>query len=98
MNDMQRQNAINDFMCNPKISVFLISLKTGGVGLNLVAASRVYLMDPWWNPAVEDQAIDRVHRLGQTKPVQVTKYVMKGSIEVHSSFCFLLAVLNLSET
>ena len=61
--------------------VFLISLKAGGVGLNLTAADYVIHMDPWWNPAVEDQASDRAHRIGQTRPVTVYRMVMKDSIE-----------------
>ena len=61
--------------------VFLISLKAGGTGLNLVAADTVILYDPWWNPAVEEQAIDRAHRIGQTKPVFVHKLVAAGTIE-----------------
>ncbi len=61
--------------------VFLISLKAGGVGLNLVSADTVVLYDPWWNPAVEEQAIDRAHRIGQTKPVFVHKLVAAGTIE-----------------
>ncbi len=60
---------------------FLISLKAGGTGLNLTAADYVIHMDPWWNPAVEDQATDRVHRIGQTRPVTVYKLVAKGTIE-----------------
>ena len=60
---------------------FLISLKAGGTGLNLTAADYVIHMDPWWNPAVEDQATDRVHRIGQTRPVTVYKLVSKGTIE-----------------
>jgi hypothetical protein len=61
--------------------VFLISLKAGGVGLNLTSANHVILMDPWWNPAVEEQACDRVHRLGQTRPVSVARFVAAGTIE-----------------
>ena len=61
--------------------VFLISLKAGGTGLNLTAADYVIHMDPWWNPAVEDQASDRVHRIGQTRPVTVYRLVAKGTIE-----------------
>ncbi len=64
-----------------KAQVFLISLKAGGVGLNLVSADTVVLYDPWWNPAVEEQAIDRAHRIGQTKPVFVHKLVAAGTIE-----------------
>lgn len=61
--------------------VFLISLKAGGTGLNLTGADTVILYDTWWNPAVEEQAADRVHRIGQTKPVQVIKLVARGTIE-----------------
>ena len=61
--------------------LFLISLKAGGVGLNLTAADTVILYDPWWNPAVEEQATDRAHRIGQDKPVFVYKLVTAGTIE-----------------
>jgi hypothetical protein len=61
--------------------LFLISLKAGGTGLNLTAADYVIHMDPWWNPAVEDQASDRAHRMGQTRPVTVYRLVLKGSVE-----------------
>ena len=57
------------FQNDPDCKLFLISLKAGGVGLNLTAAEYVFLLDPWWNPAVEAQAIDRTHRIGQTRPV-----------------------------
>src|SRR5690606_21843304 len=60
---------------------FLISLKAGGTGLNLTAADTVIHLDPWWNPAVEDQASDRTHRIGQTKPVTVIRLVAQGTIE-----------------
>ncbi|MCD8478798.1 MAG: SWF/SNF helicase family protein [Candidatus Cloacimonetes bacterium] len=62
---------MNEFESNENIRLFLISLKTGGTGLNLTAADTVILYDPWWNPMVENQAIDRTHRLGQTRKVQV---------------------------
>jgi len=62
-------------------SVFLISLKAGGVGLNLTAADLVFILDPWWNPAVEDQAADRAHRIGQERPVLVVRLVSRGTIE-----------------
>ena len=75
-----RAGAINDFQ-DGRTSVFLVSLKAGGVGLNLTAADTVILYDPWWNPAVEDQAIDRAHRIGQDKPVFVHKLVVSGTIE-----------------
>jgi non-specific serine/threonine protein kinase len=76
-----RQNAVNNFQTNDEIKVFLISLKAGGVGLNLTAADYVYLVDPWWNPAVEQQAIDRTHRIGQTKKIFAYKMICKDSIE-----------------
>jgi DNA repair protein RAD5 len=61
--------------------VLLISLKAGGVGLNLVAASRVFMLDPWWSFAVEAQAIDRIHRVGQKESVVVTRFIVKDSVE-----------------
>lgn len=63
------------------MSVILISLKAGGEGLNLQAASRVYLVDPWWNPAAELQAIQRAHRIGQKKPVEAVRFICKDTIE-----------------
>eukprot|EP00741_Cyanophora_paradoxa_P012598 tig00020614_g12173.t1 len=77
----QRAAAIDSFQKDPSVAVFLISLKAGGQGLNLTAASRVYLMDPWWHEACELQAIDRVHRVGQTRPVTVKRFIIRGSIE-----------------
>lgn len=64
-----------------EVPLFLISLKAGGVGLNLTAADTVIHYDPWWNPAVENQATDRAHRLGQDKPVFVYKLITAGSVE-----------------
>jgi SNF2 family DNA or RNA helicase len=61
--------------------VFLISLKAGGFGLNLTEADYVFLLDPWWNPATESQAVDRVHRIGQSKNVMVYRMVATGTIE-----------------
>jgi len=61
--------------------LFLISLKAGGTGLNLTGADTVIHLDPWWNPAVEDQATDRAHRIGQTRPVTVVRLVTSGTIE-----------------
>ncbi|KAJ3255193.1 Eukaryotic initiation factor 4A-III [Boothiomyces macroporosus] len=81
MNRTQRSAAIEAFKNDPETTIFLISIKAGGVGLNLVAATRVYLLEPYWNPAVEQQAIDRVHRLGQTKPVTTIRLIIKNSIE-----------------
>lgn len=76
-----RNRTIKHFMENPGVTVFLVSLKAGGVALNLTEASRVYLMDPWWNPAVEVQAMDRIHRLGQHRPIVVKRMVIEDSIE-----------------
>ena len=75
-----RAKAVEDFQ-NGQSDFFLISLKAGGVGLNLTAADYVIHMDPWWNPAVEDQASDRAHRIGQLKPVTVYRLITKNSIE-----------------
>ena len=61
--------------------MFLISLKAGGTGLNLTAADYVIILDPWWNPSVEDQAADRAHRIGQQRPVTVYRMITKGTIE-----------------
>eukprot|EP01114_Cavostelium_apophysatum_P016220 TRINITY_DN4560_c0_g1_i4.p1 TRINITY_DN4560_c0_g1~~TRINITY_DN4560_c0_g1_i4.p1 ORF type:complete len:1288 (+),score=328.28 TRINITY_DN4560_c0_g1_i4:201-3866(+) len=77
----QREKSVTSFKEDPSVTVFLISTKAGGLGLNLTVASRVFLLDCWWNPATEDQAIDRVHRLGQTRPVHVTRFIIKDSIE-----------------
>ncbi|KAI8896747.1 SNF2 family N-terminal domain-containing protein [Globomyces pollinis-pini] len=81
MSRIQRSQAQSEFKSNPEVTIFLISIKSGGVGLNLVSGTRVYLMEPYWNPAVEQQAIDRVHRLGQTKPVTTVRFIVKNSIE-----------------
>jgi SNF2 family DNA or RNA helicase len=76
-----REKAIQNFQNNESCRVFLISLKAGGVGLNLTAADYVYIVDPWWNPAVEQQAIDRTHRIGQTKNIFAYRMICKDSIE-----------------
>ncbi|KAK1228657.1 hypothetical protein PQX77_008251 [Marasmius sp. AFHP31] len=76
-----RTRAMDALKYDPGCEVLLVSLKAGGVGLNLTAAQRVYLLDPYWNPAVENQAVDRIHRLGQTRPVNTVKFIIKGSIE-----------------
>eukprot|EP00004_Rigifila_ramosa_P016139 TRINITY_DN3800_c0_g1_i2.p1 TRINITY_DN3800_c0_g1~~TRINITY_DN3800_c0_g1_i2.p1 ORF type:complete len:635 (+),score=125.93 TRINITY_DN3800_c0_g1_i2:562-2466(+) len=81
MSMKHRQENIEMFNFNPETKVFLISLKAGGVALNLTAASRCYLMDPWWNPAAEYQAMDRLHRLGQQKPIKITRFLIRDSIE-----------------
>lgn len=76
-----RLELVKNFQEDESIKAFLISLKAGGVGLNLTAADYVYLVDPWWNPAAESQAIDRTHRIGQTKKVFAYKMICKDSIE-----------------
>ncbi|KAJ4472016.1 SNF2 family N-terminal domain-containing protein [Lentinula aciculospora] len=81
MSPQARDATIKHFMNNVEVTVFLVSLKAGGVALNLTEASRVYLMDSWWNPAVEFQAMDRIHRLGQHRPVKAIKLVVEDSIE-----------------
>lgn len=77
----ERTRAMDALKYDPGCEVLLVSLKAGGVGLNLTAAQRVYLMDPYWNPAVENQAVDRIHRLGQTRPVTTVKLIIENSIE-----------------
>jgi non-specific serine/threonine protein kinase len=77
----KRQERVDQFQSDPDIPFFLISLKAGGVGLNLTAADYVIHIDPWWNPAVEMQATDRTHRIGQDKPVFVYKLIARNSVE-----------------
>ena len=76
-----RAARVEQFQTDPDCKLFLISLKAGGVGLNLTAAEYVFLLDPWWNPAVEAQAIDRSHRIGQTKPVFAYRLIARGTVE-----------------
>jgi len=76
-----RMDSINRFQESEKPGVFIVSLKAGGVGINLTAASYVFHLDPWWNPAIESQATDRVHRMGQTQKVMVYKFISEGTIE-----------------
>jgi SNF2 family DNA or RNA helicase len=76
-----RQDAVDRFQQSSAIPVFLISLKAGGVGLNLTAADTIFHFDPWWNPAVEDQATDRAHRLGQDRAVTSYKFITRGTVE-----------------
>ena len=76
-----RGELVQEFQSSKGAGIFLISLKAGGFGLNLTAASYVILFDPWWNPAVEMQAIDRTHRIGQTSKVMAYRLLMKESIE-----------------
>lgn len=81
MSQSQREVSIQKFKKESDCLVFLISMKAGGLGLNLTEANHVYILDPWWSPSIEAQAIDRVHRIGQTRPVTVTRFVIKNSIE-----------------
>ncbi|HEY3571529.1 MAG TPA: DEAD/DEAH box helicase [Thermoanaerobaculia bacterium] len=76
-----RQEKVTAFQSDPGRKLFLISLKAGGLGLNLTAADYVYLLDPWWNPAVEAQAIDRAHRIGQERPVFASRIVARDTVE-----------------
>jgi non-specific serine/threonine protein kinase len=77
----ERERAIRRFQEDDECRVFLISLKAGGVGLNLTAADYVYIVDPWWNPAVEQQAIDRTHRIGQTKNIFAYRMICTDTVE-----------------
>lgn len=77
----ERTNVLNEFKTNPQVKVLLISLKAGNVGLTLTAANRVIIMEPFWNPYVEEQARDRVHRIGQSKPVTIYNLVTDESVE-----------------
>lgn len=81
MQPAQRDAIIKHFMSQPQVEIFLVSLKAGGVALNLCEASQVFILDPWWNPSVEWQSGDRVHRIGQHRPVKITRLVIQDSIE-----------------
>jgi hypothetical protein len=76
-----RQSHVDGFQNDPDCGLFLISLKAGGLGLNLTAAEYVFLLDPWWNPAVEAQAVDRAHRIGQTRPVFAYRLIARDTVE-----------------
>ena len=76
-----RGEVVERFQTDPDCNLFLISLKAGGLGLNLTAAGYVFLLDPWWNPAVEAQAIDRTHRIGQTQPVFAYRLIARDTVE-----------------
>jgi SNF2 family DNA or RNA helicase len=78
---IKREDIVKSFQDNPECKVFLISLKAGGLGLNLTAADYVFILDPWWNPASESQAFSRAHRIGQTKNVFVYQFISENSIE-----------------
>jgi superfamily II DNA or RNA helicase len=76
-----RQARVKRFQTDPSCGIFLISLKAGGVGLNLTAAEYVFILDPWWNPAVEAQAVDRTHRIGQQRPVFAYRLIARDTVE-----------------
>ena len=77
----EREHIVNQFQLNTDLKLFLISIKAGGVGLNLTAANYIVIMDPWWNPFTEKQAIARAHRMGQSRSVHVMRFITKNSIE-----------------
>jgi len=81
LSQKQRAQILTEFAASPRPYVLLLSLRAGGVGLNLTCAHKVFMMDPWWSFAVEAQAIDRVHRMGQQREVRVVRFVVAGSIE-----------------
>ena len=76
-----RKGEVERFQNNEDVTVFLISLKAGGLGLNLTQADYVFLLDPWWNPAIEAQAVDRAHRIGQTNKVFTYKFIARDTVE-----------------
>jgi SNF2 family DNA or RNA helicase len=78
---VNRQAQVELFQQDESVKVFLISLKAGGVGLNLTAADYVFILEPWWNPAIEAQAVDRAHRIGQQRTVFTYKFITKNSVE-----------------
>jgi SNF2 family DNA or RNA helicase len=93
-----RQARVERFQNDPDCGVFLVSLKAGGLGLNLTAAEYVFLLDPWWNPAAEAQAVDRAHRIGQTRPVFAYRLIARDTveekvIELQKSKCELAAAI-----
>uniref|UniRef100_A0A803QKU8 Uncharacterized protein n=1 Tax=Cannabis sativa TaxID=3483 RepID=A0A803QKU8_CANSA len=81
LNQQQREKVLKQFSEDSSILVLLMSLKAGGVGINLTAASSAFVLDPWWNPAVEEQAVMRIHRIGQTKKVTIKRFIVKGTVE-----------------
>ena len=76
-----RKEQVDKFNKDPFLKVFLISIKAGGLGLNLTEADYVFILDPWWNPAVEAQATDRAHRIGQKKKVFSYKFITRNTVE-----------------
>jgi SNF2 family DNA or RNA helicase len=81
MDRKKRDNALTVFANDPSIPIILLSIGAGGLGLNLTTANKVYIMEPQFNPAAEAQAMDRVHRLGQKRPVTIMKFIMDHSFE-----------------
>ncbi|KAK9064239.1 hypothetical protein SSX86_015619 [Deinandra increscens subsp. villosa] len=81
MSVVARDKAVKDFNTLPEVTVIIMSLKAASLGLNMVAACHVILLDLWWNPTIEDQAIDRAHRIGQTRPVKVLRFMVKDTVE-----------------
>lgn len=81
MNAKQRGDAVEDFKSKASVRMMLVSLKAGNAGLNLNVASQVIILDPFWNPYIEEQAIDRAHRLGQTRPVHVHRILVEETVE-----------------
>ena len=81
LNRVARTRVLETFARDPSVHVMLVSLGAGGLGLNLTSANKVYVMEPQFNPAAEAQAVDRVHRLGQTRPVTVKRFIMENSFE-----------------
>merc|ERR1719343_1801404 len=81
MSMQAREDALAAFNNDPNLKVILISLKAGGEGLNLQVANHVFLLDPWWNPACEMQAVQRAHRIGQTKEVRAVRFITANTVE-----------------
>ncbi|RCV35544.1 hypothetical protein SETIT_7G248300v2 [Setaria italica] len=75
------ERAVKEFNTDPEVGVIIMSLKAGNLGLNMVAACHVIMLDPWWNPSAEDQAVDRAHRIGQIRPVTVSRLTIKDTVE-----------------
>jgi len=81
-----RARSVQAITNDDKIKVMLVSIKAGSLGLNLVRANNIVLLDPWWNPSIDNQAIDRVHRIGQTRPVEVWRLTIENSVGYHVSY------------
>lgn len=81
MDVKSRDAVLKEFREDHNVRVLLMSLKAGGVALNLTVANHIYLMDPWWNPAAEMQAIDRTHRLGQYRPIRAIRFIASDTVE-----------------